>query len=68
MELGGDSSKVKPHLVRSCDIKNGRLYPNIRPGLGVEIDFSKLQLAGEMTKAADDYHVYKLPDGSLTNW
>jgi galactonate dehydratase len=68
MEMGGDGSKVKPHLIRSCDFKNGRLYPNERAGLGVEIDFSKLKLAGEVTKAADDYHVYKRPDGSFTNW
>lgn len=52
----------------SRDFKNGRLFPNVRPGLGVEVDFKTLKLVGEVTKAANDYHVYKRSDGSFANW
>ncbi|MDX2021117.1 MAG: mandelate racemase/muconate lactonizing enzyme family protein [Deltaproteobacteria bacterium] len=68
MEMGKDGPQAKPHLIKSCDFKNGKLYPNDRPGLGVEVDLSKLKMTGEVTKAANDYHVYKRPDGSFTNW
>ena len=38
-----------PYLRKSYDLKNGKLWPNERPGLGVEVDTSKLQQVG-------DYH------------
>ena len=31
-----------PHLPVCVDFKDGKLYPNDRPGLGVELDMSKL--------------------------
>jgi hypothetical protein len=40
MELTGagpDQSKM-PHLPECMDFKNGKLYPNQRPGLGVRFD------------------------------
>jgi hypothetical protein len=44
------------------------MWPNTRPGLGVEIDVGKLTKIGEY----DTYNVGmpndKRPDGSYTNW
>ena len=35
-----------PYL-KSYDLKNGKLWPNDRPGLGVEVDTTKLQQIGD---------------------
>ena len=37
------------HLPQCLDFKNGTLYPNERPGLGVELDMSKLKQIAEIT-------------------
>ena len=31
-----------PHMPVGLDFKNGKLYPNDRPGLGVELDMKQL--------------------------
>ena len=56
------------HLPVCLDFKNGKLYPNDRPGLGVELDMSKLKLVTEITQAATNRQLYYRPDGSITNW
>ena len=68
MEILGDGSRSWPHLPRAYDFKNGKMWPNTRPGLGVEVDIGKL------TKIAE-YNVYRAgmllnhrPDGSYTQW
>ena len=68
MEILGDGSRSWPYLTRVYDFKNGKMWPNERPGLGVEVDTSKL------TKIAE-YNVYRAgmllnhrPDGSYTQW
>jgi hypothetical protein len=35
--------RVFPHLAVCLDFRNGKLYPNERPGLGVELDFQTAQ-------------------------
>src|SRR5213080_3163571 len=35
--------KTLPHLPVCLDFKNGKLYPNDRPGLGVELDMKQLK-------------------------
>ena len=35
------------HLPKVYDFKEGKLWPNDRPGLGVELDVSKLTLLGQ---------------------
>jgi galactonate dehydratase len=58
-----------PHLPVCCDFKDGKLYPNDRPGLGVELDMSKLTQALEVTKYdTNRAQLYYRPDGSITNW
>ncbi|MFN7995096.1 MAG: mandelate racemase/muconate lactonizing enzyme family protein [Bryobacteraceae bacterium] len=61
--------RTLPHLPVCLDFKNGKLYPNDRPGLGVELDMKQLQLLAEVTKPVTNRaQVYYRPDGSITNW
>ena len=49
--------------------KNGKLYPNERPGLGVEFNPKKVELVNVITKpSAYDHPVFQRGDGSITNW
>jgi hypothetical protein len=58
-----------PHLRVCLDFKNGKLYPNDRPGLGVELEISKLTQILEVTKYdTNRAQTYFRPDGSITNW
>jgi galactonate dehydratase len=61
--------KVLPHLPVCLDFKNGKLYPNDRPGLGVELDMKQLKLVTEITEPVTARaQTYFRPDGSITNW
>jgi L-alanine-DL-glutamate epimerase-like enolase superfamily enzyme len=61
--------KTLPHLPVCLDFKNGKLYPNERPGLGVELDMKQLKLIAEITQPATKRaQTYFRPDGSITNW
>lgn len=55
------------YLPQCLDFRNGKLYPNERPGLGVTADMSRLTLIGEVTQPGRR-NVYFRPDGSLTHW
>jgi len=58
-----------PHMPVGLDFKNGKLYPNDRPGLGVELDMSKLTQIAEITQFSNNRaQTYFRPDGSITNW
>jgi len=57
-----------PHLPECMDFKNGKLYTNERPGLGVTADMSKLKMISEVTTPASSTRLYYRPDGSLTHW
>ena len=68
MEMLGDGGRTYAHLHQGYDFRDGKLWPNERPGLGVEVDFSRL------TPIAV-YDTYQLgmptnlrPDGSYTQW
>jgi galactonate dehydratase len=69
MELAG---LYKPdgvaYLPRLFDYKDGKLWPNERPGLGVEFDATKLKLTAEFTERKQPIRIFRRPDGSLTNW
>jgi L-alanine-DL-glutamate epimerase-like enolase superfamily enzyme len=56
------------HLPVCLDFKNGKLYPNDRPGLGVELDMGQLKMVSEVTQAGAPRQMYYRPDGSITNW
>lgn len=58
-----------PYLPQCLDFKNGKLYPNERPGLGVEVDFKQLHQIAEITEPVTARaQTYFRPDGSITNW
>jgi L-alanine-DL-glutamate epimerase-like enolase superfamily enzyme len=61
--------RVLPHLPVCLDFKNGKLYPNDRPGLGVELDMKQLTPVTEITQPVTARaQTYFRPDGSITNW
>ncbi|MGA3078474.1 MAG: mandelate racemase/muconate lactonizing enzyme family protein [Bryobacteraceae bacterium] len=58
-----------PYLPVCLDFKDGKLYPNERPGLGVEVDFKPLSQIAEITeRMTNRAQTYFRPDGSITNW
>jgi len=60
---------VLPHLPVCLDFKDGKLYPNERPGLGVELDMKQLTQITEITQPVTARaQTYFRPDGSITNW
>ncbi len=61
--------RTLPHLPVCLDFKNGKLYPNERPGLGVELDMKQLKPIAEITEPVTNRaQTYFRPDGSITNW
>jgi L-alanine-DL-glutamate epimerase-like enolase superfamily enzyme len=60
--------RTLPHLPVCLDFKNGKLYPNQRPGLGVELDMKQLKQVTEITQPITNRQLYYRPDGSITNW
>jgi L-alanine-DL-glutamate epimerase-like enolase superfamily enzyme len=55
------------YLPECLDFKQGKLYTNDRPGLGVTLDLSKVKQIGEVTTPISR-QIYRRPDGSLTHW
>jgi L-alanine-DL-glutamate epimerase-like enolase superfamily enzyme len=61
--------KAFDYLPECLDFKNGKLYPNQRPGLGVTLDVKPLKLLAEITEPNNNRaQLYFRPDGSITNW
>jgi len=57
-----------PHLPEVYDFRNGKFYPNDRPGLGVTLDMRALTQMAEVTQPITNRQLYYRPDGSITNW
>jgi L-alanine-DL-glutamate epimerase-like enolase superfamily enzyme len=68
MERTGDGHQEFPYLSHHYDFRNGKLWPNQRPGLGVEVDPNQLELVAEITEPSQPIPLYHRPDGSITNW
>ena len=49
------------------ECRNGKVWPNDRPGLGVSVDEKQLTFVEAMTEAAPGI-THRRPDGSLTHW
>src|SRR6201994_2384809 len=57
------------YLPKCLDFKEGKLYPNDRPGIGVELDYKLLTQIAEITEPVTARaQTYFRPDGSITNW
>jgi L-alanine-DL-glutamate epimerase-like enolase superfamily enzyme len=59
--------RVIAHLPEYIDFKQGKLYPNDRPGLGVTLDLKPLKQIGEVTSVGRRQFFLR-PDGSVTHW
>ena len=68
MEMTTAGRRPWPYLPQAYDFRNGKLWPTDRPGLGVELDTSKLQLIGDWTEHYAPIPINHRPDGSYTNW
>jgi galactonate dehydratase len=68
MEMLGDGTRTWPYLPNVYDFKDGKLWPNDRPGLGVTLDMSKLTPLGEYATYRAGMLLNRRPDGSFTNW
>jgi L-alanine-DL-glutamate epimerase-like enolase superfamily enzyme len=55
------------YLPECLEYKDGKAYPNQRPGLGVTLDLTRVTQIGEVTEPGRR-NVYRRPDGSLTHW
>jgi galactonate dehydratase len=68
MEMQRDGVLKAPHLPECYDFRNGKMWPNRRPGLGVTLDPKPLQLVAEITERSRPMPMFRRPDGSITNW
>jgi L-alanine-DL-glutamate epimerase-like enolase superfamily enzyme len=68
MEILRDGRQEFPHLPRAYDFRSGKLWPNHRPGLGVDVDVQGLELIAEITEHSQPIELLRRPDGSITNW
>ena len=50
MELVNGGTQKWPYLNQAYDFKDGKLWPNDRPGIGVEVDTTKLQQIGDFSE------------------
>ncbi len=66
LEYDSDGRPID-YLPESFDFKNGKMYMNQRPGLGVTADMKLLTMIGEI-KEPGRRNVFRRPDGSLTHW
>lgn len=67
-ELTGKGDREIDYLPQKYDFKNGKLWPNDRPGLGVEVETDRMELLLEVTEHRQPTPLYRRPDGSITNW
>jgi L-alanine-DL-glutamate epimerase-like enolase superfamily enzyme len=68
MEMLGKEKPALPHLPESYDFREGKMWPNERPGLGVILDTSQIELISEVTEYEEGVPQYFRQDGSFTNW
>ena len=68
IEVGGDGLRTHGHLSQGYTFRQGRLWPEDRPGLGVEFDSTGADLVLEVTERYAPIPLFHRPDGSLTNW
>jgi galactonate dehydratase len=70
MELGGGEPERPPYFNEDfINFKNGKLYLNPEPGLGVKFDPKKATFVMEVSEKTQFPHpILKSPDGAIHNW
>ncbi|HEY2934800.1 MAG TPA: mandelate racemase/muconate lactonizing enzyme family protein [Acidobacteriota bacterium] len=68
MEMTGAGPRNEAHLPAHFDFRNGKLWPNERPGLGVEFNPERATKVVEVTQVSRPIPMFRRPDGSITNW
>ncbi len=70
MELAGGEPERPPYFNEDfINFKNGKLYLNPEPGLGVKFDPKKATFVSEITANTPYPHpILRSPDGSIHNW
>jgi L-alanine-DL-glutamate epimerase-like enolase superfamily enzyme len=68
LEMTGEGHHEYAYLPECYDFRNGKLWPNRRPGLGVTLDTKPLKMVAEITEAKRPIPMLHRPDGSITNW
>lgn len=68
MEIAGAAPKQPEHVAQGVTFHDGKLWPEARPGLGVEFDPAGADLVSEITERVSPIPMYRRPDGSYTNW
>ncbi len=68
VEIAGAAPALPSHLTRGCTFREGKLWPEARPGLGVEFDPSGADLVTQVTTHEAPIPMYRRPDDSFTNW
>lgn len=56
-----------PYMPQFLECRNGKVWPNDRPGLGVSVDEKQLTFVEAMTEGVQGI-THRRPDGSLTHW
>jgi L-alanine-DL-glutamate epimerase-like enolase superfamily enzyme len=68
MEMLGRGDRAFPYLKQGYDFRNGKMWPNERPGLGLELDLTKLKQVAEYKEHFAPTQLNHRPDGSFTEW
>jgi L-alanine-DL-glutamate epimerase-like enolase superfamily enzyme len=68
MEMTGGGRRTWPYLKTSYDFKDGKMVINDRPGIGCELDPSKVVQMAEYTERYAPIPTLRRPDGTYTNW
>ena len=70
MELTGGQPERPAYFNEDyINFRNGKLYLNPKPGLGVEFDPEKADFVMEVSEKTESPHpILKSPDGSIHNW
>ena len=61
-------SQPIPYLNEFMTFREGKLYPNDRPGLGVTVNMDRLSLVATISEPGPNRPTYYRPDGSQITW
>jgi L-alanine-DL-glutamate epimerase-like enolase superfamily enzyme len=67
MEMLGDGGRTWPYVPEVYDSEDGKMWPNERPGLSVEVDIDLLTKIGEYDEFRAGMLMNRRPDGSFMN-